>query len=455
MCALTLFDIPGVFALSAMAESNIAYSFRAYGDSIAEGYGLTNSSESYPEVFAQPYISNLGGNVENHGVSGDTSSNLVEDLQGYINKTASDYSDFLNTDFFTLCIGANNVLGPAMNNLSGSLSDEEYRAVLQAGVDQFESDYLNSILPCLTQNSDAKVYVMTIYNPYKHTTANDIQVNTGNTYFDSMVLTALQNVQTMLETTIEYLQDINDIIRASASDNVIVVDIYNLFETFTKDQYLQYINADLSKISITSMEDINNINALFSQYGDPHPTAQGHKTIAQAHIEKLSLLKLEMLTNLDNITADEDLVMFKLTQAGGGAYNFKFYKNDGTKSQFDTNISLTLDSTYSGNTTFYIQAEELIGEGVLYVESTLNNAIIAKSNEVAYSYQSKAVVEPEEPVEPETPTTPTDPVEPENPTQPEDDKQDTTKDKELTSKIVIVAEVAIFAVAILIGCFKL
>lgn len=268
---------------------------RAYGDSISAGatldgydaYMLEDGADgktpicinSYPEVFSRKYLSAYGGQVLGRGVSGNTSSDLVEILLPYINGTAEDLADFKETDIFTLCIGANNVLGNAISSLQnflmGTITEEEYQALLDAGVAQFTQDYPT----ILSAFAGKRTVVMTVYNPYKYLTLADVQISLGNVQMEAMVRNALNGYQPkldrMLELSMTALQEINDIIRESAGREVYVADIWELFETFTKTQYLEYINSDISQLTLSSFD----VTTLFSQVAtacDPHPTAEGH-----------------------------------------------------------------------------------------------------------------------------------------------------------------------------------
>ncbi len=387
--------------------NNDNFIVRAYGDSISAGYGLDGyndyvnktsliTKESYPNVFMQEYIQTFGGEIKSFAVTGDKTTNLVEDLTPYINKTAQDYQDFCKTNIFTLCIGANNILSVASSNLEkllkGEMKISEYELILGQQVVLFESDYTNSILPALTQNTDAKVFVMTIYNPYKYVTFNDIKVDTQNAQNNFLVTTVLsaldQTFQEVLKTTITYLEKVNDIIRQSANDNIIVVDIYKLFETFTKEQYKDYINADLSKMTITKelYESIDWQNMNFSNLfknltacADPHPTSQGQEVIANCHKENFAVFKLNMETDLSEIENDEQNVNFKIVKVGGSDdYKFKLYKN------IKNNVTLVKETKEYN---FFVQAKDIDGDGYFYLDIYENNKKVGQSNIVQYNYK--------------------------------------------------------------------
>jgi len=451
--AFAFLDLPGVCALQATsAESvqNEGYTFRGYGDSISAGYGLSDASNSYPQVFAQKYIDNFGGNFQPYGVSGDKSQDLVEDLQGYINKTASDYQDFYNTNYFVVCIGANNVLGPALENLSET--EVNFRAILQESVDQFKSDYENTIIPCFTQNPQAKVIAMTVYNPYEYTKISDVVVNTGVDFFNNAIKTQLETFQKMLDISMKYLDDINTIIKNNASHNVEVVDINNLFKTFTKEQYTTYIDADFSKIQITSMDDINNIDSLIDEYADPHPTIEGHKIIANKHLSCCPITQLNMTTDLSNVINDNALVSLTATQVGGKTLNFKLYKEvSGQKTMLCENSS-NIDSSFQDEVSFAVTAGDLIGEGILFAEGYDNSTLVLTTNKVDFAYEGEEIPTPVLPPE-EEPSVPDTPNKPENSDTKDDDEEVLSENK--TTIILVSSAGAMFILAMIIGLIKM
>ncbi len=413
LMVFNVFIMPSFFCeQNAMAQIYSNYNnlkVRAYGDSISAGYGLDGyndyvnktsliTTESYPNVFMQEYLETFGGEIKSYAVSGDTSSQLVEDILPYINKTAQDYDDFMSTNIFTLCIGANNILSVASANLEkllkGEMQISEYEPLLQQSVETFQSDYNNYILPAFTQKNDTKVIAMTIYNPYKYVTFNDINVDTQNAQNNLVVkslLSALdQTFQEVLSTTIKYLEKVNDIIRQSASDNVIVVDIYKLFETFSKEEYKTYVNADLSKMTITKelFESIDwenmNFSNLFStlmQCSDPHPTKMGQEVIANCHKQNFAVFKLNLETDILEINNDEQEIFFSIIKVGGTSnYVFKLYKN------INNNLTLLKETQ---EYRFCVKAKEIDGKGSMYIEIFENNVKVGQSNQIEYNYQAQ------------------------------------------------------------------
>lgn len=380
------------------AQNNALY-FRAYGDSISAGYGLEDYNnyaqknnktsdiclDSYSQVFSSLYTQNLGGTALGFGVTGNKTKDLCDILQPYINKTAGDYSSFYNTDVFTLCIGANNILHTATQNfenyLTGKITQNQYQTLLQVGLNDFKNDYLNTILPCFINNTkqESKIFVMTVYNPYKYTSLNDITVNTGDSLQDSTTKAAISfldiSFQSMLSTTIDYLQQINDIIRQNTSNKVICVDIYNLFDSFTEQQYSLYINSNASKIIVTK-PDISSLNfSNFVTHCDPHPTKQGHYQIAMQHAKQFPVINLKTQTNLNDITTNN--VVFEIQKIGGINYTYKLYKN------IQNNVLLIDEFTQN---TISVLSEKLIGQGIVYVEVYNDNQKVLTTNSLNFKY---------------------------------------------------------------------
>lgn len=371
------------------------FSIRAYGDSISAGYGLEDydnylndvsiiTQGSYPQVFSEKYVTNFNASVIGKGVSGDTSSDLLADLNAYINKTAEDLEDFKSTDVFTVCIGANNVLGVVTDNiqdyLTDSLSHEDFEALLDAGVAQFKQDYPQ----ILSAFGESKVVIMTIYNPFKYIKLTDIQVSSSlGSFIQSTIKSTISSLdtkfQTMLSSSMEALQEINNTIRESASENVYVADIWELFKGFSQSDYENYICADLSKITINSIstvfEDISsNIGVAF----DPHPTSQGHNVIAQEHSNAFKYFELSTSESFEDLKDKGDVINLNLTTFETGSYSFKLYK------QTEQTKTLILSSQAK---TFAVESSLIEGSGDLFVEVYDDNQLVYTTNKLAFNVQ--------------------------------------------------------------------
>lgn len=300
-----------------------------FGDSISAGYAVYGSDmyDSYiafdngdtlindmcytniiASKMAQTYQT---VNVKSYAKSGDKTSDLVAKLQ---DETTYPYlkSDIENADVITLCIGANNVLTVALEKMedyfSGKISSEELEVILQQGVDNFKSDYSNIIIPFLTQGS-AKVYVMTVYDPFYYFDVNDITFTSSNQYLAMFAKPVFLNMFNGLkQIAMSYMDQINTYIKAQEIENIIVVDVDSKFKTLTKQEYSLYINADSTKIEI-NMDDIIDVDKFSTDftieikdatslqsnpYFDPHPTSLGQKYIANIFLKAMGLDEISL-----------------------------------------------------------------------------------------------------------------------------------------------------------------
>lgn len=290
------------------------------GDSISAGYAVTgsdmyNSYMSYvngdtnindmcfTNLIASAYADTKENvNVTSYAKSGDKSSDLVAKFADTANYHMA--TDINEADVITLCIGANNVLGTLLNGgtssslvsyIMGITTLEAIETQLQAGLQQFKTDYTNSIMPRLTQ-SNAKVYVMTIYDPFKYFDANEIRYDSTDSttnYFANLIITKFPAIK---ELAISYLNQINNYIKNNSDyQNVTVVDVNAAFETIDNaSKYSTYINADSSKldlgrISYTSISKLSN-----NKYFDPHPTSLGQKFIANIYLQAMDLPTIDI-----------------------------------------------------------------------------------------------------------------------------------------------------------------
>ena len=167
----------------------------SFGDSIAAGhaingdweknygagsqYGQNGRTETvlvpgcYTELINRDLINNLDGaaNTTSFARSGDTVADLVTKLgHERVQKAIA------KSDYATLCIGANDVLGPALDNLSDCILNKEW-AELDSLVDNNlailaddsnPNSYTALLEKLATINPNAKYAFMTIYNPYKY-----------------------------------------------------------------------------------------------------------------------------------------------------------------------------------------------------------------------------------------------------------------------------------------------
>ncbi|MBQ3494827.1 MAG: SGNH/GDSL hydrolase family protein [Clostridia bacterium] len=398
------------------AEEQIDWSMRVYGDSMTAGYGLSDydpNNTSYLPQFSFPNQINtkvsqfLNTQIKNYAISGDTSTDLVEILEPYTNGTAEDMADFVATDHFIVCIGANNVLGPATSQMinyiissidstpiknalatyiSGytEITEEQYRAILSQSLQTFKNDFENIILPTFQKATNAQINIMTVYNPYKHTSLNNIDAGS----LASFVPYLESGFQEMLSITMEYLNGtssiygINQIIRDNASQNIKVVDIWNLFDTFCNQQYKQYINSDETKIKITSIGDLK--KETFTSACDPHPTKDGHQVIANAYLENFNHFSCELSDTSFNPKTTEDAyeINVKRFSYGESEETFKLIAQIGSNT-YQTTLAPTNNTLLVSASDLY----ELVGQktnGEFYVQYIGKNSKISNTEKVSF-----------------------------------------------------------------------
>lgn len=222
--------------------------------------------------------------------SGDDTSDLVEKLNNK-KKYPDLLLDIKNSDIITVSIGANNVLKYVLTNLNsylaGNIELDEIETMLQLGLEQFKDNYTNTIIPILTRE-DAKVFVMTIYDPYQFFDLNDIKANAFVKLYISSITDRFNSLKDL---AIEYIGKINSFIKSQIYQNVFVVDVDAKFKIMTKDEFNKNIFADSSQIEINSQEDLDNL--AFNKYADIHPTIDGQEYIANLFIEKISQVLLQ------------------------------------------------------------------------------------------------------------------------------------------------------------------
>ena len=378
---LSSFLLPNGKILASATSNNEKFIIQAYGDSISYGEGLQDLNDAYPNVFAKHYVDNLNAEFYANGISGSTTMSLLERLEPYQNGTASDMDKFNETDLVILCIGANNVLIPAIesipNYMAGSMTAEDLRSILAARVEQFKIDYPQ----ILETFANKKVLVMTVYNPYKHTTLKDMQIDDSVGNDKALVqwfINAYNNkFKEMLDISMEYLQIINNEIIKSANKDVQVIDVWTQFSTFSKTEYLTYINADISKVSITSTDvtslkqgNIAPIMTKIYNNCDPHPTKEGHTVIAQKHLNEFKIFQIEKTKSSNNKS------LLSVKSILNENYTFKYFKKVG-------NNKILLAE--SNENSYEIDNNKIDDAEQIFAEVYLNNTLVSTTNVLKFN----------------------------------------------------------------------
>jgi Bacterial surface proteins containing Ig-like domains len=221
----TVFSMP---ALNAGAQATTPKSLLVFGDSISTGYGLPDKSKSFGSLLAQKL--DISGSYVNLAADGATSSDVLSEVQNHTKEIAA-------ADTILLTAGGNDFLNVLFSNIKTALglssdatdgqiqqalsSDSNAAALIAArlqktGVQaQFASaetgfaKNLSSIVTAIkTANSNAKLYIQTIYNP-----------------FDAVP--GYESLSSIVETV---LSTINAAIRNGASGNYTVIDTYTAFQ---------------------------------------------------------------------------------------------------------------------------------------------------------------------------------------------------------------------------------
>lgn len=268
------------------------------GDSIARGFGLEDiENERYSSLIGNE-IENKDKNngqdengisVYNYGVDGQTSDELLENIASGKIKEIND------AGIVTICIGTNDVLGPAEDfflayeelfyyyGITGGYEQDSFGEAGDYNMEQafntydraaFESEYnimqtdckegvenleynLTEIIQAIRElNPDCQIICMTLYNPYASfdytVYTNNIQVNIAG---DSEEL--IENANAVITAVCE-------------AAGCQTADVYGAFTAATEDV----------------------LNSEVTVYGldlDDHPNASGHRLIADAFLKEIDL----------------------------------------------------------------------------------------------------------------------------------------------------------------------
>lgn len=208
----------------------------ALGDSIAAGYGLSDIRESYPSLLADK----LGADNVNLAKNGRTSNGLLTQIHAL---SDSDREAISKAELITISIGGNDLIGSdnrifvlseaLISVLSGDYTMSE---TLQNVYNILKENLIDTISALKQINPDAVILLQTLYNPYL----------SGNYTYGSY------NVGELLD---PYVNKLNEI----------YTEVYNTIEGF-------------SIVDVASV--MNGVPEYFYNTFDIHPTAAGHRIIA-------------------------------------------------------------------------------------------------------------------------------------------------------------------------------
>ena len=382
------FDNKIVFA----TESADSICYVSLGDSIAVGYNLPNYDkdvsdangetagqfvqDSYAYKFKTLLENKYGANnvkSTTYATSGDAGADLLEKLE---NSTIQ--NTLKNADVVTICIGANDILGPALDNISGyilkdtasgSVSIAQMENKLNDGLQKFsgtnnQQGIFDKILNKLYElNSDAEYIFTNIYNPYKvFALPTNLSSFIGYTSFSE------EKINKMGEITNVYLaggknsQDqtvfgLNQILQSKIQDfgkgNFVLVDTFSGFDAHTLTtipKYNELVYATLTKDSVIDLTELMNGGAdVIMSKTDPHPTEKGHELLYDAFSaffeNNICTLTLEYNGATINNKTSESQLCFKNSKPNlpqlslSGKIFGGWYTSNGTKWTEDSKIT--------------------------------------------------------------------------------------------------------------------
>ena len=287
----------------------------SFGDSIAEGYALTGYNQKdldgfVPESYAQMFKTMLEERYEevnavNYATMGYTSGDLLNLLLPLLsNELAGDSqamkTNIQNADIISICIGANDILGPAIENLAGYvMGSVDITQYLDLGLMALSNNFDEIVSLLQTLNPTCKLVFLNVYNPYKEfiTTTKSVSISTGffpvtmdsallneigtitEVYIDSGSVTITTGGQT---TTKTISAGLNQIVESSIRDknNCYLIDVKDCFDTYyqTKVNEGAENKYDIINSYFLSINSAINLEELEMAI-DPHPNALGHELV--------------------------------------------------------------------------------------------------------------------------------------------------------------------------------
>lgn len=224
------------------------------GDSLTEGIGDSANRGGYVPLAAEALRENENirrVSTRNHGVSGDTTNDLLHLLE----EDEEVQISLSQGNIVSITIGANDLVGRFRQvGLDGELEDFE------ASLSDFE-DNLNQIISEIrSHNEEATIYLFGIYNPYYY-------------YFSEFE--ALQQVFDMWNEAIES--------RADQEGNIRFVEIDSLFNPDDMD-----VASEDELDSVDDMSDIeDDVHPYLYEEDAFHPNDEGYHLMANALVEKI------------------------------------------------------------------------------------------------------------------------------------------------------------------------
>lgn len=285
--------------------SAYAINLVSFGDSIANGYLLSNQDKSYDNMISNTFNFDYYEYSE-VGITSDEFLNLVESNMFdeeikkadiiFINIGSNDFLDIVtnmdlsatNFDVYQdsyLLMNGNFDVNNLLNVLKETVNSEKISKQANEAIINLESNYNKIIKYIRNINEKAEIYAFNLYNPY---------YNLNN---------PLVNLSFVSDTFDKYINLANEIFK---SDEYHVVDSYNILRNNS------LINLDIYKLNF-----------------DPHPNKYGHEELYNALLKELSY-KVDVV--LDDEKTETYYVLkgdtLKIDAPKKNGYTFKEWNHD-------------------------------------------------------------------------------------------------------------------------------
>lgn len=241
-------------AIDPEQQSLLSLELVTLGDSLTEGVGDSTNRGGYVPLAAESLREHDNirrVSTRNHGVSGDTTNDLLHLLE----EDEAVQVSLSQADVVSITIGANDLVGRFRQvGLDGELEDFE------ASLSDFEENLDLIIENIRSFNEEATIYLFGIYNPYYY-------------YFSEF--DALQQVFDMWNETIAA--------RANQEDHLRFVEIDSLFNPEEMD-----VASEEELENVEDMSDIeDDVHPYLYEEDAFHPNDEGYQLMADALVEKI------------------------------------------------------------------------------------------------------------------------------------------------------------------------
>lgn len=246
------------------------------GDSIVYGYDPENGGAQLENNFPFQLSQQMNTTVNNYGVSGYNTTYMFNHLDTI--KTQLEESDVI-----VMCIGANDILLPAIDYIGNNLlsaSEDSVREVMDNSINGFEDRY-SKILDWFRDNGiNAEILLMNVYCPYgkdfEFGFMSKIPVGTiTNDYLAGYVKITDINEENNIKGINNYIEEIAN---SYVGLNLHYIDIYSAFNSYEGEDKLVYAKMPIKNTST----DL-----------DPHPTEKGHTVIADTILAKIREIAID------------------------------------------------------------------------------------------------------------------------------------------------------------------